>query len=708
MKYVRGCLLLIYLFAAGWLQGEVSHPTAARQPLAVSQQFYDREGRPLRSFLSAQDTYVQAIPLDKVSPWLVLAAVAVEDRRFYQHHGIDMRAVFRAAWQNMRVGGVVSGASTITQQLARALHPRPKSWRNKWLEAWDALQLERRYSKNQILEQYLNILEFANQTQGVQAAARFYFGVSAKELSVGQSALLAGLIQAPSRLNPLKNPSGALARRNRVLAAMLQNGFITQEQYELAVVEPLEIIAQAPPFAAPHFVRRISRLVAQEEYIYTTLDADLQTYAENAVRTQLAALAGHHVTQGAVIVLDNASGEVLAYVGSADFQDKLHAGEVDGIMARRQPGSTLKPFIYALGLQKGLTAASILTDEDTFFEGGFRPRNYDGKFHGRMSLRKALANSYNIPVIKVAEPLGAGQILQQLHAFGFSSLNRPPEFYGLGVALGGGEVTLLELANAYATLARGGVLRQVVAALRPRIRLTEQAHRALPEDISYLVTDILADNNARAEAFGLNSPLYFPFVAAAKTGTSKDYKDNFAVGYTPRLTVAVWVGNFDASPMQKVSGITGAAPILHDVLSYAHRKYPSDEFEQPQGILAARVCSESGLLAGAACPHMREEIFTEQTLPQQICDGTHTSRPAALEIISPADGDTYKYDVSLPAAAQALRIQTMGGSAPCRWSLNGTLLQEKKTDFWWPLQKGRFMLSAECADQKSQVTFSVL
>ena len=372
--------------------------------------------------------------------------------------------------------------------------------------------------------------------------------------------------------------------------AMLSNHFITQEQYALAMAEPLGISAGKRPFSAPHYVQLINRLAPQTSQIHTTLDKDLQEYAEKAVRYHLDQLTEQHVTNAAVVVLDNSSGGVLAYVGSADFYDKQHAGQVDGVQAKRQPGSALKPFVYGLVLQNGLTAASILQDEDTFFEGGFRPRNYDESFHGAVTLRNALANSYNVPVIKAVEPLGAARILQKLHDFDFHSLNRPPEFYGLGIALGGGEVTLLELANAYSALARGGLVKPVVFATRPFLKSDTKISRALPENIAYILTDILADNAARAEAFGLNSSLYFSFPAAAKTGTSKDYKDNFAVGYTPRVTVAVWAGNFDASPMQKVSGITGAGPIMHDVLVFANSKYPSGNFIRPDDVLSARIC----------------------------------------------------------------------------------------------------------------------
>lgn len=705
-----GAWLVVYLMILPCLcdGGEFSMPIHSAANLDTSIHVYDREGRPLRSFLSAQENYFQPVKLAEVSPWMISATIAAEDKRFYTHPGVDWRAVLRAGWQNIRFKGVVSGASTITQQLARALHPRAKNWRNKWAEAWQAIQLERKYSKEEILEQYFNVLEFGNNTQGVEAAANFYFGVSASELTLSQSALLTGLIQSPTRLNPVKNETGALARRNRVLRAMQKNNFISPEQYQLAAAEPLGVQLGKNPFNAPHFTQLLARIAPHQTTIYSTLDGALQRYAEQTVRTHLAELVDQHVTNAAVVVLDNTTGEVLAYVGSADFADQAHAGQIDGVQTRRQPGSALKPFVYGLALENGLTAASILADEDTFFEGGFRPRNYDGNFHGAVSVRKALANSYNVPVIKAAEPLGAARILQRLQALGFVSLNRSADFYGLGLALGGGEVTLLELANAYATLARGGVLRPIRVGQEPPLLLTSKTVRVMPAEIAYVLTDILADNSARAEAFGLNSALYFPFPVAAKTGTSKDYKDNFAIGYTPRITVAVWVGNFDASAMQKVSGITGAGPIFHDILTYANQRYPSGDFPVPEHIEHASVCVQSGLLAGPSCKHLREEVFVQGTAPHQVCDGHHQAGPTVLQFLLPLKADIYAYDPSLPAGAQQLHIQAVGAEPPCRWLLNGNALPQTDLDFFWPLERGKFDLSVSCGSQTDTTFFTVL
>ncbi|WP_428042265.1 penicillin-binding protein 1C, partial [Candidatus Avelusimicrobium fimicolum] len=502
--------------------------------LLPSKQIYDRYGAPIRGFLSKNNTYYLPVSLNEVSPWLIAAAVAAEDKRFFTHSGVDIRAVLRAAWQNTKEGEIVSGASTITQQLARAVEPYPKTLWGKTREAFSALKIERKMTKEEILEEYFNLLELGNLTQGVEAASRFYFNTQAADLSLSQAAFLAGLAKSPTYYNPLKHFARALKRRDWVLKKMLDNGFIDEEMYALAVSEKLELRSAARPFDAPHFTQLLQPLLPQESKdIFSTLDRDLQLYAEQVVKNYIVRLTEQNVTNGAVVVLENATGGVLAYVGSADFYNTQNSGQVDGARALRQPGSALKPFVYGLALERGnLTPATLLADEDTFFEGGFRPRNYDENYHGLVSVRRALACSYNIPAVKAAEISGTSNLLALLRRAGFESLNKAADFYGLGLSLGNGEVRLLDLTNAYASLARGGVYKPVLFAANPIIRAPGREARLFTPQTAYLLTDILADNNARAPAFGLNSPLFLPFPFAAKTGTSKDYKDNFAVGYT--------------------------------------------------------------------------------------------------------------------------------------------------------------------------------
>ncbi len=695
-------------FRLGWGILILLHGIGAAESLTPSKQLYDRNGLLLHSALSAQHTYYQPVSLAQISPWLIGAVVAVEDKRFYTHPGVDVQALLRAFWQNAQEGKVVSGASTITQQLARAISPRSKTWWGKTKEAAHALRLEQTYTKEEILEQYFNVLEFGNLTQGVQAASQFYFQSDAADLSLSEAAFLAGLLKSPTYYNPVKHFDRALKRRNLVLEKMHQNGFIDQELYQLALEEKIQLRLQPRPFEAPHFARLLlTQTDGPITDVYTTLDLPLQQFVEQTIKNQLALLADHHVTNAAVVVLDNASGEVLAYAGSADFHDKS-GGQVDGARALRQPGSALKPFVYGLAFQEGkMTPASLLADEDTFFEGGFRPRNYDETFHGLISAREALACSYNIPAVKAADMVGTSALLDLLRQAGFASLGKPADFYGLGLALGNGEVRLLELANAYALLARGGVFKPVKLARTPEVKLPGHTSPVLTPQTAYLITDILADNHARAAAFGLNSALQVPFEMAAKTGTSKDYKDNFAIGYTPRWTVGVWVGNFDASSMQKVSGVTGAGPILHDVALYLNEKFPSPAFTLTPGVVHQKVCADSGLLAGPSCTHTREEVFDKKHVPAR-CNGQHIKQIQAVKIVSPVAGDIFYVDPSFPRQSQQVKLEAVCQAPVCHWQIDGKALADTSCQTWWPLAGGKHTVQVTCNAQTEQLSFQVV
>lgn len=695
---------------AGWVLCVLLLPClcGGEEALTPSVSVYDRAGAPVRGILSQRQTYYQPVTLDQISPFLIGAAVAAEDKRFYTHGGVDVAAVLRAVWQNAAGQEVVSGASTITQQLARTITPRAKNLWGKTQEAAQAARLEQEYTKEEILEQYFNWLEFGNLTQGVQAASQFYFAVDADQLSLSQAAFLAGLIKSPTYYNPLTHFQRALKRRDYVLTQMRANGFIDEEMCARAKQETLVLHAQKRPFYAPHFTQLLASLLpAQTAAAYTPLDRSLQQEIEQIIRQNLSRVSDSHVTNAAVVVLDNATGGVLAYAGSADFNDKTHHGQVDGVRALRQPGSALKPFVYALALARGkMVPSTLLDDTDTFFEGGFRPRNYDENFHGPVSVRTALACSYNIPAVKTAEQLGADDMLTFLRQLGLRSLDKDADFYGLGIALGNGEVRLLELTNAYATLARGGVFKPVQVSLSPDVKLPGKTARVLDEKTAYLITDILKDNQARAPAFGLNSALSVPFEMAAKTGTSKDYKDNLALGYTPRWTVGVWVGNFDATSMQKVSGVTGAGPILHDVALAVQEKYPSPGFTVPGGIRRAGVCTETGLLAGPQCTHTHEAVFDAAHVPA-VCTGKHTAA-VRTRITSPQAGDKFVVDPATARTAQQLKFAADCAHPACRWTLNGQALPDTSCQIWWPLTAGKYTLSVSCGVQTDQLFFEVL
>lgn len=493
-------------------------------------------------------------------------------------------------------------------------------------------------SKYTILEQYMNRAPFGAGVRGVGAASRFWFDKTPGELSLAEAATLAAIPRGPAVYAIDKHPERVLRRRDPILDRMVAAGWASREAAERAKREPLVARAGKGSFGAPHLVQALADGAAElwpaelgaspramgAERVETTVVGDLQREVELAAREQMTSLASRHVSAAAVVVLENDTGDVLAYVGSADFDDP-RGGQNDGARARRQPGSTLKPFVYGLAMEKlGWTAATVLPDVPLrvpVVDGVYAPMNYDERFHGPVRLRDALGSSLNVPAVWTTEQVGVPEVLGRLRALDFG-LDRADEWYGPGIALGDGEVTLLELANAYATLARGGVLRPVRSVrgvLRSEGRVEPapaRGRRVMPEEVAAVLADVLADPRARVAAFGAESALNLPFAVAAKTGTSKGSRDNWTVGFTREVTVAVWVGNFDGSAMRGTSGISGAAPLFHAAMEAAMRgREPqalrlADREPPDATLLPVAVCPLSGGRPTDACPHAVHEWMT--------------------------------------------------------------------------------------------------
>jgi penicillin-binding protein 1C len=676
------------LFVAWPLSDEL----VARRP-SSSLRVLDRAGGLLRE-VSAEG---RSVPLenDEVPPVVRAAFVAAEDRRFDEHIGVDVRAIARALKDSIAAGEIVSGASTIPQQLARRLVPRERTVAGKVKEALWALRLSAHLTKERILVEYLNRVPLGNGTVGVEAASRFYFGKPARLLSPGEAALLAGMAHAPAREDPFRHPERARARRDVILGRMRAAGFLDDATAQRALDERLELAPGDRELRAPHFSLALvsslrDRGLADAVQVETTIDPALQARVERIVADELAGpLAKAGVGQAAVVVLDNATGEVLAYVGSRGFFDAEHQGMNDGVRARRQPGSALKPFVYGLGLARGMTPATLLPDVELTMAtetGTYAPRNYDKRVHGPVRLRAALQNSYNIPAVHVAEVLTPARVLDTLHGAGFASLDDDPDHYGVGVVLGNGDVTLLEMANAYRGLANGGVWRPVVDVRDARdgwgralaVTSTEKPRRFLSKGAVALLTDILVDEESRAPAFGLDNALDFPFPVAAKTGTSRAYVDNWTAGFTAERTVAVWAGNFDGTPMKHVAGITGAGSIFRRVMRAAMEgvEHPAP-LTNARAFETARICPLSGALAGPSCPGAFDEHFLDGTAPHERCDmhrgkaGGETalalppryaswaraeglplvddaSRPGRPRLLSPTDGAEFAVEPGVP------------------------------------------------------------
>ncbi|MBI5474169.1 MAG: penicillin-binding protein 1C [Ignavibacteriae bacterium] len=598
----------------------------------TSLRILDRNGIVLREVLSEQDGRGRWCALAELSPDVIDAFIAAEDSRFYSHPGVDPIALTRATLQNVRAGRIISGGSTITMQLIRNLYPSSRTVAAKLRESWYALRLERMMSKEDILQQYLNRAPFGNQLHGIDAAARGYFGKPALQLSLAEAALLAAIPNSPARNDPYKHRARLRERQLYVLARMKDEGYISEEERERAEHEPLVIVPRTAQFKAPHFTTMILQQLTPAQKsslaeVRTTLNYPTQKSVELLVEAHVARLKKFNITNAAAVVIDNRGHSLVSLVGSKDFFDTISQGQVNGALALRQPGSTLKPFTYGLALESGMTASDLLADIP-WQMADFLPENYDKKFHGPVRLRVALACSYNVPAVRTLEQFGAEALLTKLHDAGFASLIKSSAYYGVGLTLGDGEVTLLELANAYSALANSGAYFPVktidnptlVAQDSARVDASSTPRQVFSPQVAYILSDILSDAQARAPAFGVNSSLALPFPCAAKTGTSKDYKDNWTVGFTPEYTVGVWVGNFDATPMRLVSGITGAAPLFRDIMLMLHQNTgASSEFIRAEGIVTERVCPRSGMLVGKDCPGELQELFVQGTEPSHTC-----------------------------------------------------------------------------------------
>lgn len=593
----------------------------------------DRHGQPLRELTGPGHTRTDSVALQAFSPLLVQATLFAEDRRFWQHPGVDPLAIARAALSNLRRGRVFSGASTLTQQVVRVMQPRPRTLPTKLREAWLALALEGKASKAEILNWYLNFAPYGSLVRGAERASRVYFGKPASDLTLAEAALLAVLPRSPSRRDLRRHLERARRAQTALLQQMAAAGEIDADALARALAQPIAVQRHVPPFEAPHLAEMMREsgpdgLDPPAARVVTALDAGLQSRVQGLVRSHLDRLAGRGVGNAAVVVIDVAQAEVRVLVGSREWDDLEHLGANNGALALRQPGSTLKAFTYALAFDDGGTAADVLADTEGHFstdKGDYSPENYRRVFRGPVRARVALASSMNLPAVRLAARVGPARLQDRLQALGLEDVDADPQRYGLGLTLGNAEVTLLQLTDAFAALARGGVHRPA-RVFRQIVRLTETlsapeapARRVFSPEAAWLVGDILADPDARAPSFGRGGPLELPFFAASKTGTSKGFRDNWAMGFTPRYAVGVWVGHFDGRPMRDVSGVTGAGPLYHDVMLLLHGDQPPRRPAAPQGMRVVQVCALSGQIPGPHCPHRIDEHFAPGRAPAQAC-----------------------------------------------------------------------------------------
>jgi 1A family penicillin-binding protein len=648
-------LLLVLLISLGTISyffvfKDLPSPTKLNNPTNIpeSSQIFDRNGVLLYTVYTNKNRTV--IDLKEIPLHAQQATIAIEDKDFYRHGAIDIRGITRAFVANVQ-GKPIQGGSTLTQQLIKSSLLTPeRTIQRKVKEVVLAYATELLYSKNQIIEMYLNQIPYGGTAYGIEAASKTYFGKSAKDLTLAESALLAGLPQSPTLYSPFgSHPEYAKTRQEQVLKQMRQEGYITSEEEQKAKEEKLEYKNLSNTIKAPHFSLYIKDLM-EEKYgekfteeggfkIITSLDLPTQEFAETAVASEVAQLTNARVSNGASVVTNPANGDILAMVGSKDYFDNTIDGNVNITLAKRQPGSSIKPINYALGLLNGYSAATVFVDKKTCFPSSsgpaYCPRNYDGGFHGVVSMREALANSYNIPAVKMLELNGVEAMMATASALGITTFTNP-ERYGLSLTLGGGEVTMLDMATAFGVFANSGYrvdLNPILEIKDRKGKVLEKkeiespvfGRKVLPEEVTFIISDILADNNARAPAFGTNSVLNIPGqTVSVKTGTTNDLRDNWTIGYTPNFLVTTWVGNNDNTPMgYVVSGITGASPIWNEIMSYLLDGKETLPLKPPKDVVRLTVCRYSGLFPaeGTNC-ETRADYFIRDQLPKKRDPGT--------------------------------------------------------------------------------------
>ena len=580
------------------------------------QQVFARDGSLLRGFLSADHKWRLRTPLADISPHLANTVLAHEDRWFHAHPGINPVSVVRSAWTNLRAGRVVSGASTITMQLARLVEPRPRSVSAKLLQAFRALQYEWVYSKDEILEMYLNLAPYGGNIEGVGAASHIYFAKPPAELSVAEACLLAVLPQSPTARHPLRRPEAARQARDRLIDRLEQRGVLDSPTAHLSRQQPLPREAGTIPFAAPHFCEWVTRRCPRQANLPTTIDRDLQAGVEKLLQAHVRQLLATGITQGSVVVLDSRTGELLVLAGSASYHDSLHAGQVNGALALRSPGSTLKPFVYALAFDRGVaTPATLLEDVPVQF-GAYSPENYDGAYAGAVTAGQALRKSRNVPAVLLASELHRGGSFHAwLQEAGVRSLDRPAEHYGLALVLGGGDLTLLELAELYGILARQGVR------LPTRLLRTEEpapGTRVLSRAAAYLtLQELVAVERPTLDAVWRAGTNQVPI--PWKTGTSYGHRDGWSVGIAGEHVVAVWIGNFDGAGAPRLSGRSAAAPLLFDLIDLLPRRSRGQWHHRPVDLGRREVCSLSGAPPSTHCPEIREAGYIPGVSPAGTC-----------------------------------------------------------------------------------------
>ena len=719
-------LAIIAAFAWVWW---LPLPAELRKPPAGTLTLLDCRGREMAELASLEARTQFPLRQEQMGPWLPPVTVALEDRRFYKHRGIDWRATVAACARNLRSRHIVSGASTITQQLVKLASGGrgQRSWHRKLYEAIVAWKLERRWSKERILTEYLNRSSYGNRRIGPEAATRAYFDKPARDLTLSEAIFLAGLPQAPTRLNPWRHPDNATRKYARSLVRLVELGVISRDQ-QLLLARPPHAVHVDPPRRAPHFVDAVlARSPELRGTVRTTLDLDLQCTVERFARSHLSALNRHDITQAAVVVIENATGAVRAMLGSENYA----VSQINGATQPRSCGSTLKPFVYLDAIDKRLlTAASLLPDTPDAIRNEYAdydPQNYNHRYLGPVRLREALGCSLNVPAVFTLSRLGARREFYRLQRWGFDFPQGLAD-YGAGFVLGNAETRLVDLAAAYAGLARGGT------AMRAKFLAAEHQPitRIASDEATAIITDILCDNDARQKSFGPHSPLAFDQRVAAKTGTSSGFRDAWTVGFDREHTIAVWAGNFDGRPMRDTFAVRAATPlwaaIMQDLLE---RDHPLDPPQENDNLVRREICKTTGRLPSRFSGAKMSELFLAGTEPSEdssgyfATDGTMllpdeysqwcASRDNTIgahvqsdfRITSPPPKARYQLDPVLSPSQQMIEFTAAFGG-DVKWFVNGAQVSAQDDGrFFWQLAPGQWNLRAISRFGSAEETITV-
>ncbi len=705
-----GLGLILVLGAMKTYQDVKTPSLAIRNMVTPGERFavLDRQGEPLGISFQTRFNMMDVQPLHQMPIILRKAFLSAEDRRFFEHNGVDWNARIAALWQDIRIGRKARGASTISEQVVRIANPRPRTLWSRWIEGFEAMQLERKYSKGEILEFYLNQVPYAANRRGVAQAARYYFNRDLHTLTEKEMLALAVLPRAPSALDLYQNPALIEPALKRLAVAMEERGELPKGEAEKLAPQNLALEPPNQPPAATHFVNFIRETVpyrlSDNGVLLTTLDTPLQVKAQTLLDERVKSLQRKRVHNGAVMVVDHTTGEILvwAVAGAADPKNQTRGSAIDAVRSPRQPGSSMKPFLYTLALEKGWSPATELDDApmaEAIGTGLHDFHNYSHTFYGKISLREALGNSLNIPALETIGFVTPQLYLDKLHELGFKSLTQNAEFYKDGLALGNGEVTLFEMVQGFSTLANHGVSRPLTPLHHaPYVRETRQVYS---EEASSLIGNILSDPYARRREFGAGSVLNLPIQTAVKTGTSTDYRDAWVLGYDAHYTVGVWFGNLDQEPMDGVTGSTGPALVLRSIFAELEsRTQPKPLYLSPK-LVQMEICSTYGSRSGNCFP--RTEYFMPgskaQLSRQQVT-------PSGIDLIRPSEGLQIAYDPRIPRQAQAFEFVASGVSKDSKveWVLNGKSISKTPNGrLVWPVERGMYTLIAQELSQSDAI-----